>query len=77
MVKPTTPVEVPPILYRGGDDFHDHTPHGTLHLTATGVLAQSSNLGTMLMAERARRAAALRLPAQVRHGPVEWHRPAG
>lgn len=51
-VKPTTPIEVPPILYRGGDDFHDHTPHGTLHLTATGVLAQSSNLGTMLIAER-------------------------
>ncbi len=51
-VKPTTPVEVPPILYRGGDDFHDHSPHGTLHLTATGVLAQSSNLGTMLIAEK-------------------------
>lgn len=51
-VKPTTPITVPPILYRGGDDFHDHTPHGTLHLTATGVLAQSSNIGTVLIAER-------------------------
>jgi len=52
VIKPTTPIEVPPILYRGGDDFHDHTEHGTLHLTATGVLAQSSNLGTMLIAEK-------------------------
>jgi cell division protein FtsI (penicillin-binding protein 3) len=52
VITPTSKVEVPPILYRGGDDFHDHDPHGTLHLTATGVLAQSSNLGTMLIAER-------------------------
>jgi cell division protein FtsI (penicillin-binding protein 3) len=51
-VTPNTRIEVPPILYRGGDDFHDHTPHGTLHLTATGVLAQSSNIGTVLIAER-------------------------
>jgi cell division protein FtsI (penicillin-binding protein 3) len=51
-VKPTTPIEVPPVLYRGGDDFNDHTPHGTLHLTASGVLAQSSNIGTILIAER-------------------------
>lgn len=52
VVRPTTKVEVPPVLYRGGDDFNDHTPHGTLHLTATGVLAQSSNIGAVLIAER-------------------------
>ncbi len=51
-VTPTTKIEVPPILYRGGDDFHDHTPHGTLHLTATGVLAESSNIGAILIAEK-------------------------
>jgi cell division protein FtsI (penicillin-binding protein 3) len=51
-VRPTTKIEVPPVLYRGGDDFNDHTPHGTLHLTATGVLAQSSNIGTILIAEK-------------------------
>lgn len=51
-VVPNTKIEVPPILYRGGDDFNDHTPHGTLHLTATGVLAQSSNIGMILIAER-------------------------
>jgi cell division protein FtsI (penicillin-binding protein 3) len=51
-VTPTTKIEVPPILYRGGDDFHDHTPHGTLHLTSTGVLAESSNIGAILIAEK-------------------------
>lgn len=51
-VTPNSKVEVPPILYRGGKDFHDHSPHGTLHLTATGVLAQSSNIGMVLIAER-------------------------
>jgi cell division protein FtsI (penicillin-binding protein 3) len=48
---PTTHVVVPPMLRRGVNEFHDSSEHGTLHLTATGVLAQSSNLGTMLAAE--------------------------
>ncbi|MCZ3385533.1 MAG: penicillin-binding protein 2, partial [Actinomycetia bacterium] len=52
VVTPNTKIEVPPILYRGGDDFNDSSPHGTLHLTATGVLAQSSNIGMILIAER-------------------------
>ena len=51
-VRPTTPITVPPTLWRGGREFHDHTPHGTLHLTATGVLALSSNIGTVKIAER-------------------------
>jgi cell division protein FtsI (penicillin-binding protein 3) len=52
VITPDTHIEVPPILYRGGTAFHDHDPHGTLHLTATGVLALSSNMGAMLIAER-------------------------
>ncbi len=52
VVTPNTPITVPPVLYRGGDSFHDHDPHGTLHLTATGVLAESSNMGAMLIAEK-------------------------
>lgn len=51
-ITPDTHVTVPSILYRGGDAFHDHDPHGVLHLTATGVLAESSNMGAMLIAEK-------------------------
>ena len=43
---------IPPSLTRGGKEFHDHTPHGTLHLTLAGVMAKSSNIGTILAAER-------------------------
>ena len=49
---PYSVVHVPPVLHRGGDDFHDHTPHGALDLTLAGVMAKSSNIGTILMAER-------------------------
>ena len=51
-VRPTTPITVPPTITRGGATINDHDPHGTLHLTATGVLAQSSNIGAVLIAER-------------------------
>ncbi|MGH3342197.1 MAG: peptidoglycan D,D-transpeptidase FtsI family protein, partial [Carbonactinosporaceae bacterium] len=51
-VAPTTHVTVPGALRRGGAVFHDYYEHDTLRLTATGVLAESSNLGTMLIAER-------------------------
>ena len=38
-------------LRRGGKTFNDHTPHPTQRLTLTGVLAKSSNVGTILAAE--------------------------
>jgi cell division protein FtsI (penicillin-binding protein 3) len=38
-------------LRRGGKTFNDHTPHPTQRLTLTGVLAKSSNVGTVLAAE--------------------------
>ena len=49
---PTTKVTVPPTLTRGGHTTHDHTDHGTLRLTMTGVMAQSSNIGTILLADK-------------------------
>ena len=49
---PYTPITVPGSLRRGDKDFHDSTPHGTLKLTLTGVMAKSSNIGTILAAER-------------------------
>ncbi len=51
LVTPTTPIEVPPILSRSGWPINDHFDHGTLKLTLAGVLAKSSNIGTVLAAE--------------------------
>jgi len=45
-------VTVPGVLYRGGSAFHDHDKHGTLQLTFAGVLAKSSNIGTVEAAEK-------------------------
>jgi cell division protein FtsI (penicillin-binding protein 3) len=50
-LKPTSRVVVPPVLHRAGKDFHDHDPHGTWDLTFAGVLAKSSNIGTIKAAE--------------------------
>jgi cell division protein FtsI (penicillin-binding protein 3) len=52
VVTPDTGVIVPPRLPRAGTRFKDHEPHGTEYMTATGVLAKSSNMGTMLIGER-------------------------
>ncbi|MFM1917304.1 MAG: hypothetical protein RJB01_819 [Actinomycetota bacterium] len=49
---PYTVIKVPSSLRRGDKAFKDHTPHGTLRLTLSGIMAQSSNMGTILAAER-------------------------
>ena len=49
---PYTVFKVPGGLPRGGKVFKDHTPHGKLRLTLSGIMAQSSNIGTILAAER-------------------------
>jgi cell division protein FtsI (penicillin-binding protein 3) len=51
LASPTTPFTIPPVLKRNGKTFHDHEPHPTLRLTMTGVLAKSSNIGTIQAAE--------------------------
>jgi cell division protein FtsI (penicillin-binding protein 3) len=51
-VTPTTRITVPPTLRRGGTVFHDAETHGTEQLTVNGVLAQSSNIGTIEVGER-------------------------
>lgn len=48
----TSKMVVPPTLTRGGHTTHDHEDHGELNLTLNGVLAQSSNIGTILFADR-------------------------
>jgi cell division protein FtsI (penicillin-binding protein 3) len=52
VVTPTTPVIVPNRLHRSDRSFGDHNDHGTLSLTFAGVLAKSSNIGTMLAGEQ-------------------------
>ena len=47
-----TPVTVPPTLRLAGHTFHDAEKHGTEHLTFAGVLAKSSNIGTILVSQR-------------------------
>jgi len=51
-MNPRTHVTVPPVLFRGGQQFKDSHDHGTLPLTLAGVLAESSNMGTMLATEK-------------------------
>lgn len=48
---PLTRVTVPSGLVRGGVAFHDAETHGTESLTLAGVIAQSSNMGAILVGE--------------------------
>jgi len=52
VVKLRTPFTVPNRLYRAGESFKDFEDHPTLRLTYAGTLAKSSNIGTVLAAER-------------------------
>jgi cell division protein FtsI (penicillin-binding protein 3) len=49
---PYSAFRVPGGLSRGGKVFHDDHAHGTEMLTLAGVMAKSSNIGTILAAER-------------------------
>uniref|UniRef100_UPI001EF66E7C peptidoglycan D,D-transpeptidase FtsI family protein n=2 Tax=Frankia sp. Cj3 TaxID=2880976 RepID=UPI001EF66E7C len=52
LISPETPVTVPSSMRIAGQTFMDAEPHGVEHLTAAGVLARSSNLGTIQIASR-------------------------
>lgn len=49
---PGTKVTVPGTLPRADRIFHDDVDHGTWHLTLNGVLAKSSNIGTILATQQ-------------------------
>jgi len=49
---PATPVVVPNRLPRAGQSFRDSHDHGVEKLTFAGVIAQSSNIGTMMVGEK-------------------------
>lgn len=52
IIEPQDPIEVPSGMRRGGSSFRDVEPHPVLHLTFAGVLAKSSNMGTLLYGEK-------------------------
>ena len=52
LITPTTVFPVPNSVVVGGRYFHDAENHGLEHLTATEVLAQSSNIGTYEIGRR-------------------------
>jgi len=52
IVTPTTALTVPSALPMGQYTFHDAEQHGTETLTATQILAQSSNIGTIEVAQK-------------------------
>jgi cell division protein FtsI (penicillin-binding protein 3) len=49
---PLTHIVVPPVLVTKFKTWHDDMPHGTLKLTLNGVLARSSNIGTILASQK-------------------------
>ena len=51
-VTPRTKMLVPGELHRQDRVIHDHWEHGLIKLTLAGVLAKSSNVGTVLAADR-------------------------
>jgi cell division protein FtsI (penicillin-binding protein 3) len=51
-VTPHTRITVPQVLPRQGYTIHDYFTHPTLRLTLTGVIAKSSNIGTVLAASQ-------------------------
>ncbi len=52
LVEIDTPIEVPVRLVRHGTTFKDAEEHPVEHLTLAGVLAKSSNMGTILFGEQ-------------------------
>jgi len=50
-ITPETVLTVPYSIKRGGDTFHDHERHPVQRLTTSGILAVSSNTGTIKIGE--------------------------
>jgi cell division protein FtsI (penicillin-binding protein 3) len=49
--QPTTPFTIGSSITRGGTAFKDHDEHGVIRLTLNGILAKSSNIGTIMASE--------------------------
>jgi cell division protein FtsI (penicillin-binding protein 3) len=60
VITPRTVIDVPDTIYMGGVNISDAWYHATEPFTATGILAESSNVGTLKIAQRL--------------GPSSWYR---
>lgn len=52
LITPTTVLSVDGQIRMGGRDIHDAWAHGPIDMTATGILAKSSNVGTLMIAQK-------------------------
>jgi cell division protein FtsI (penicillin-binding protein 3) len=52
IAQPATVLTVPDHMSIGGYDFSDHDPHPTQAMTVTDILANSSNIGTIMLGEQ-------------------------
>jgi cell division protein FtsI (penicillin-binding protein 3) len=52
VVTPKTMIQIPPVLRVGDTDFKDAEEHGAVNWTTTEVLARSSNIGTIKIAQQ-------------------------
>ena len=52
LITPTTHYAVPGSIRMGGHTIHDAWPHGRVGMTATGIIAKSSNVGTLMIAQQ-------------------------
>ena len=52
LITPTTVLAVPDVIHMGGVDVHDEWWHPVQNFTATGVIAESSNVGTLEIAQK-------------------------
>ena len=73
-VNARTKMLVPGELHRQDRVIHDHWEHGLIKLTLAGVLAKSSNVGTVLASDRFGPGRAPLVPRQVRPRPADQRR---
>ena len=52
LITPTTTMTVDGQIEMGGRTIHDAWGHGPIEMTATGILAKSSNVGTLMIAQQ-------------------------
>ncbi len=74
---PDTRVVVPPRVASGGGFIKDSENHPTEHLLMRGVVARSSNIGTLLLTRQLPKATLNQVPDEFRSRPQDRHRGAG